>query len=66
MMTKNRLEAFSDGVFAIYSGVLLVAAISFTLLYAWILHDDRITGFQAPADVIRAARMRFGIGVLFY
>jgi ABC-type Fe3+ transport system permease subunit len=51
---------------AFYSAIVLLTAISFALLYRWILRDDRIIGMRLPPEVVRAARWRFGIGNLFY
>jgi uncharacterized membrane protein len=51
---------------AFYSGVVLITAISFTMLFTWITHDDRILGRPLPAEVLRASRLRFGIGVGVY
>ena len=51
---------------AVYSFVLLLAALSFSGLYAWILHDHRITGVHLPPEAVRAARRRFSVGVVFY
>jgi TMEM175 potassium channel family protein len=51
---------------AFYGGVILLAAISFSLLYVWITHDARILGMQPPREVIRAARLRFSLGVFAY
>jgi hypothetical protein len=46
----------------LFSGVLLVNAISFVALFGWITHDERIIGALPPRSVVRAARLRFGIG----
>jgi uncharacterized membrane protein len=51
---------------AFYSLVLLLAAIAYTMLYSWIVRDERIVGVRLSPDVLRAARIRFGVGVLFY
>jgi TMEM175 potassium channel family protein len=51
---------------AFYSLVVLLAAIAYTMLYTWIVRDERIMGVRIPPDVLKAARIRFGIGVLFY
>jgi uncharacterized membrane protein len=50
----------------LFSGVLLVNAISFVALFAWITHDERIIGALPPRTVVRAARVRFGIGLGAY
>jgi uncharacterized membrane protein len=51
---------------AVFSALLVLNAISFTALYAWITHDDRIVGALPPRDAVRAARIRFGIGLATY
>jgi len=50
----------------LFSGVLLVNAISFVALFAWITHDERIIGALPPRPVVRAARVRFGLGLGAY
>jgi uncharacterized membrane protein len=51
---------------ALFSGLLLLTAISFTALFVWITHDDRLLGLLPPRPVVRAARIRFGIGLAAY
>ena len=51
---------------AFYGGVILVTAISFSLLFLWITHDARLVGELPPPDVVRRARIRFSIGVVAY
>jgi uncharacterized membrane protein len=51
---------------AFYSTIVLLTAISFALLYRWILRDDRIIGVHLPPETVKAARWRFGIGTLVY
>jgi uncharacterized membrane protein len=51
---------------ALFSGLLVLTAISFTALYAWITHDDRLVHALPPRPVVRAARIRFGIGLFAY
>lgn len=51
---------------ALYSGVIFMAAIGFTALYAWITHDDTLIGERPPPPVVRAARIRFGLGIAVY
>jgi len=50
----------------LFSAVLVANAISFVALFAWITHDERITGTLPPRAVVRAARIRFGIGIGAY
>jgi uncharacterized membrane protein len=50
----------------LFSGVLLLNAISFVSLYAWITHDERIVGTLPPPAAVRAARLRFGLGLGAY
>ncbi len=51
---------------ALFSAALLATAISFCGLYAWITHDERIVGELPPPAVVRAARIRFSAGLVFY
>jgi uncharacterized membrane protein len=51
---------------ATFSACLLLTAISFTALYAWITHDDRILGMLPPRRVVRTARIRFALGLGAY
>jgi uncharacterized membrane protein len=51
---------------ALYGGVILLAAIAFVCLYGWITHDERLLGELPPRDVVTAARVRFGVGLLAY
>jgi uncharacterized membrane protein len=50
---------------ALYGGVILLAAISFTALFVGITRPCIVDELPAP-DVVRAARLRFGIGVGAY
>lgn len=50
----------------VFSGVLFLTAVSFTLLFAWVTHDDRLVGELPPREVVRASRIRFGIGLAAY
>src|SRR5215216_3691083 len=50
----------------LFSGVLVLNAISFVALYSWITHDERIIGTLPPRSVVRAARIRFGVGLGAY
>ncbi len=58
--------ASAETAVALFSGLLVINAISFTGLYAWITHDARLVHELPPRDVVRAARIRFGIGLGFY
>jgi uncharacterized membrane protein len=51
---------------ALYGGVMLLTAISFVVLYSWITHDERIAGTLPSRPALRAARVRFSIGLLAY
>jgi uncharacterized membrane protein len=51
---------------AVYGGVMLLTAITFVGLYAWITHDGRIVGTLPPRRVVRAARLRFSVGLAAY
>jgi uncharacterized membrane protein len=50
----------------LFSGVLVANAVSFVALFAWITHDGRLIGSLPPRPVVRAARVRFGIGLGAY
>ena len=50
---------------ALYGGVILMAAISFTALFVGITRTS-IVDELPPPEVVRAARMRFGLGVGVY
>ena len=50
---------------AVYGGVILLAAIAFTVLFIGITRPSIVEELPAP-DVVRAARLRFGVGVGFY
>jgi uncharacterized membrane protein len=50
---------------ALYGGVILLAAISFTALFIGITRTS-ILDELPPPEVVRAARMRFGLGVGVY
>jgi TMEM175 potassium channel family protein len=56
----------AETAMALYGGVLLVCAVSFSALYSWVIHDARIIGSLPPPEVVRAARIRFSIGIAFY
>jgi uncharacterized membrane protein len=58
-------EQASTGL-ALYGGVILLAAISFSGLYAWVTHDARLMHALPPPDVVRASRIRFSIGIAAY
>jgi uncharacterized membrane protein len=51
---------------ALYGGLILLAAISFTALFAWITHDDRLVGALPPRTEVRKARIRFSFGLAAY
>jgi hypothetical protein len=51
---------------ALYSGVLLLMALSFSGLFAWVTHTDRLLHRPPPPDVVRAARLRFMLGLAVY
>jgi uncharacterized membrane protein len=50
---------------ALYAGVFLLMGISFTGVFAWITHDDRLLHRLPPPEVVWATRLRFmaGLGV---
>jgi uncharacterized membrane protein len=60
-------EGGSDAETAVglYGGVILLAAISFTALFVGITRPGIVDELPEP-DVVRAARLRFGIGVGAY
>jgi uncharacterized membrane protein len=51
---------------ALYGGVVLLCAISFCALYAWVTHDERIVGALPGREAVRAARIRFSLGLVAY
>jgi uncharacterized membrane protein len=58
--------ASAETAVALFSGLLVITAVSFTGLYAWITHDERLVHELPPREIVRAARIRFGIGLAFY
>ena len=65
-LPARRWPGRGDGHGAVTSAVLLLNAISFVSLYAWITHDERIIGTLPPRAMVRAARLRFGLGLGVY
>jgi uncharacterized membrane protein len=51
---------------ALYGGVILLAAISFSSLFAWITHDAKLVGELPPPAEVRKARIRFSVGLGAY
>jgi uncharacterized membrane protein len=51
---------------ALYCGVLLVMSLAFGALFAWVTHDDRLLRRLPPPEVVRAARLRFMLGLVVY
>jgi uncharacterized membrane protein len=51
---------------AVYGGIILLCAISFSALFLWITHDDALVGQPMPAEARRAARLRFSLGFPAY
>jgi uncharacterized membrane protein len=51
---------------ALYSGLLLVTGLAFGALFAWVTHTDRLLHRLPPPGVVRAARLRFMVGVVVY
>jgi uncharacterized membrane protein len=51
---------------ALYGGLLLVTACAFVALFAWVTHDDHLTGHQLSPGERRSVRLRFGVGLGFY
>jgi len=51
---------------ALYCGVLLLTSVAFGALFAWVTRDDRLLGRRLPPEVIRAARLRFMLGLVVY
>jgi uncharacterized membrane protein len=68
VVADNLREGGSDAstAMALYGGVILLTAISFVALYAWITHDERIAGTLPSRRTLRAARLRFSLGLLAY
>jgi uncharacterized membrane protein len=51
---------------AVFSAALFVTAVSFTALYTWITHDDRLVHALPPRAEVVAARLRFSVGLAAY
>jgi uncharacterized membrane protein len=51
---------------ALYSGVLLLMSIAFGALFTWVTHDDRLLHRLPPPRIVRAARLRFMVGLVVY
>jgi uncharacterized membrane protein len=51
---------------ALYCGVLLLMSLAFGALFAWVTHDDRLLDRLPPPGVVRAARLRFMVGLAVY
>jgi uncharacterized membrane protein len=51
---------------ALYCGVLLLMSLSFGALFAWVTRDARLLHRLLPPEVIRAARLRFMLGLVVY
>jgi uncharacterized membrane protein len=51
---------------AIYSGIMALMALGFTLLFVAITRDAELTHRPVPGNAIRAALRRFGVGGLVY
>lgn len=51
---------------ALYGAVYLLAAVSFSGLYAWVTRDDRLLGRLPPREVVRLSRRRFMFGIGVY
>jgi uncharacterized membrane protein len=51
---------------AVYSGVLLLMALAFGALFTWVTHDDRLLHRLPPSRIVRAARLRFMVGLVVY
>jgi uncharacterized membrane protein len=56
----------AETAMAVYGGVILACAVSFSALYFWVSHDARIIGSLPSPEAVRAARIRFSIGLAFY
>ena len=51
---------------ALYSGVFVLMGMSFGALFLWITHDARLLDRLPPPEVVRAARLRFTLGLAVY
>jgi uncharacterized membrane protein len=51
---------------ALYGGVFVLMGLSFGGLFVWVTHDDRLVGRLPPPQVVRAARLRFTLGLAVY
>jgi len=51
---------------AVYSAVFVLLGVAFGGLFIWITHDDRLLDRLPPPEVVRAARLRFTLGLAVY
>jgi uncharacterized membrane protein len=51
---------------AVYSAVFVLVGVSFGGLFLWITRDDRLLDRLPPPEVVRAARLRFTVGLAVY
>jgi hypothetical protein len=51
---------------ALYGGVVLLCAVSFCALFLWVTHDERIVGTLPSPEAVKAARIRFSVGLAAY
>jgi uncharacterized membrane protein len=51
---------------AFYSAVFVLLGVSFDGLFVWITRDDRLLDRLPPPEVVRAARLRFTVGLAVY
>ena len=51
---------------AVYSAVFVLVSVSFDGLFVWITRDDRLLDRLPPPEVVRAARLRFTVGLAVY
>jgi uncharacterized membrane protein len=51
---------------AVYSAVFVLLGVAFDGLFIWITHDDRLLDRLPPPEVVRAARLRFTLGLAVY
>jgi uncharacterized membrane protein len=51
---------------AVYSAVFVLVGVSFGGLFVWITRDDRLLDRLPPPEVVRAARLRFTVGLAVY
>ncbi len=59
-------DTYPETALALYGGVILGCAVAFVCLFFWITRDDHLLDSLPPREVVRAARLRFSLGLVVY